>query len=169
MASVENLASTDLTTAYSKDYFDPGTTYIDKDTGGMFVWGAYSDGAGNVTAGPLSVCIPLVSSTNSAIFSADQDTTGYDASHNIHCVYAPARMADGKRGWFRCKGRHKVREASTTTGLAKGTLFRPSGTDATIRACAATSQQLASGITCEAFSVSATSLKEVILFGRIWT
>jgi len=167
MATVKNLALTDLTTAYAKDYFKPGTTYQDPETGGLYVWGVYYHGSGSVTTTGNSVCVPIVSSTNSAIFTAD--VTDTDAQISMNVVYSPAQMANKKRGWFKCKGRHKVKECSTTTGLGKGDLFRISGTDKTIRECVATSQELAAGVTNEAFSTSASSLKSVTLFGRIWS
>ena len=159
MSITLNLGATDLSTAYTKDYFKPGTQYFN-DAGGKFVWGVYSDGTANTTAAGGKICVPILSSTNSAIFTSD--ITDTDAQFQTEVGYAPARMANKTRGWFGVGGRLKVKECSTTTGLAKGTLFRTVATDSTISSC--TTRAISAGITLEAFTVSATSFKYVQLF-----
>ena len=158
MSITLNLGATDLTTAYSKDYYKPGTTYFD-DKGGQYVWGVYVEAT--VSAAINKVCVPVLSSTNSAMFSADEDDA--DLQFKDHVGYSPARMTSGKRGWFKCGGRHLVKECSTSAAeLPKGTMFRVPTTDMVIESCE--TRSLSAGITLEAFSTSATSLKSVWLY-----
>ena len=161
MSTVENLANTDLTTAYSKDYFKPGDTYRDADSGGQYVWGVYWHGTGSVTTTGNSVCVPVLSSTNAAIFTAD--VTDTDLQFQDHVGYSPAQMANKKRGWFKVGGKHIVKECSTTiAGLVKGTMFRVVATDKTIAPC--TTRAISAGITLEAFGASAATTSAVWLF-----
>jgi len=157
MSTVLNLGATDLSTAYDTNLFKPGTQYVD-DFGGIYTWGVYVDAT--VTAAANVVCVPVISSTNRAVFTGDITDTDADIQKQVG--YSPARMESGKRGWFKTGGFHKVKECSTTTGIAKGTMFRTVGTDKTVSAC--TTFVLAAGIALENFSTSATSLKWVQLF-----
>jgi len=157
MSITLNLGATDLSTAYSKDYFKPGTKYVDE-YGGIHTWGVFVDASDTAAAGV--VCVPVISSTNRAVFCADITDTDADIQKQVG--YAPARMTSGKRGWFGTGGYLKVKECSTTRAIAKGTMFRTVATDKTISAC--TTFSIAAGIALEAFSTSATSYKWVQLF-----
>jgi len=157
MSITLNTGITDLSTAYSKDYFDKGTQYVDEN-GGIYTWAIFVDASDTIAAN--KVCVPVISSTNRAVFAADITDTDADIQHQVG--YAPARMTSGNRGWFKTGGYHKVKECSTTTGIAKGSMFRTVATDRTISACSTFA--LAAGIALEAFSTSATSLKWVQLF-----
>ena len=156
MSITLNTGITDLSTAYTDAHFALGTKYIDDD-GGIYTWAKYVEPA--ITAGKDRVCVPVISSTNSELFTAD--ITDSDADILKWVGYPPAVMSNGKMGWFKTGGYHKVKECSTTTGIAKGGMFRVVGTDMTVSPCS--TFVLAAGIALENFSTSATSYKRVKL------
>ena len=93
------------------------------------------------------------------MFSGDVTDTDADIQHQVG--FSPARMTNGKRGWFKTGGFHKIKECSTTTAIGKGQMFRVIA-DKTLEA--STTFASAAGIALEAFTTSSTSLKWVQLF-----
>ena len=156
MSITLNTGITDLSTAYTDKHYELGTKYIDDD-GGIYVWGKYVDAS--VTVQADRVCVPVLSSTNSVLFTAD--ITDTDADMQSAVGYAPAKMSNGKMGWFKTGGFHKVKQCSAVS-YAKGTMFRTVGTDQTVSSCS--TFVLAAGITLEKFGTSATTYRKVHLF-----
>jgi len=164
---IDNIAPTDLTSTYSKSYFEPGDLYDATGTtygNGRWVWGVYLQSA--VTASVNVPCVQLPSTTNQGIFTADV-SDAYDPETRQSIVFPAVTAVSAKYMWFKCQGFHIIKKNSASTLFAAYDPFRVTG-DRTLSVC--TTASMDSGYFLEASTAGTVDVDmKVWLHGRRYT